>query len=66
MLNDGTRISEALGKAGLFEGRELRALAIGEKTGNLAAVLGEVADRCAESAENELDSLVGRSNPRLL
>ncbi len=55
-----------MGKAGLFEGRELRALAIGEKTGNLAAVLGEVADRCAESAENELDSLVGRSNPRLL
>jgi type IV pilus assembly protein PilC len=28
--------------------------------------LGEVADRCAESAENELDSLVGKIEPSLV
>ncbi|NLO49380.1 MAG: type II secretion system F family protein [Clostridiales bacterium] len=66
LLREGKKISEAFGEAGIFEGREIRALAIGDKTGNLPFVLGDVADRCEETAENELDSLVGRIEPSLV
>ncbi|MDO4270925.1 MAG: type II secretion system F family protein [Eubacteriales bacterium] len=65
-IEDGGRLSDALGQTGLFSGFFLRMLRVGEHTGRTEQMMNEVAARMNEQVSDEIDEQIARIEPAIV
>jgi type II secretory pathway component PulF len=62
----GAPVSKALGENGLFPGRAVQVLRVGEETGGLDAMFGRVAETFESETKREIETLLSLLEPALI
>lgn len=66
MFSSGESFTQCIVEAGLFSPAHCRMLAVGFRTGTADTVMAEIARRCAENVQNDIEALVARVEPTLV
>ncbi len=65
-ISSGESFIQCISQASIFSIAHCRMLSVGFRTGSADAVMAEIARRCEESVQNDIDSLVARVEPTLV
>lgn len=66
LLDEGTKLGDALSSSGIFTSRNSRMLSLAEQTGTLPDVMETIAQRSEETIRDEIDSLISKIEPTLV
>lgn len=66
LLDDGSKLGDALTDSGIFTSRNNRLLSLAQQTGTLPEVMGTIAQRTEETIRDEIDALIAKIEPTLV
>lgn len=66
ILHSGGTLAEAMHSSGIISARNSRVLAVGGRSGMTDAAMAEIATRCEQDTQDELERIIGRIEPALV